>query len=321
MKLFGFNYFWPHWVFIAMRGLSSSCGSLGSNCPMLCGIFPDQGSDQCAVHWQAASSPVDHQEVFLFLFSSFQIKLEQTRAPLPGMLILYPTPSCPLLSVLPLTMGLSFKASFQCLSTIVLSLMDFWRITLVVLEIGCDSVPFFLNLSESLSLAYPEYIDFSSFRVCTVSVELKKRLRFSSFLLYVSSVCVAFKQEQYAVSYLKWLSPEVRPWPHWLIQQLDDVIQALSVCCCPCGNFILSLIPEAAVSDTGWEKQHLLTKQQLGTKEPFEKPSSRLHPSLFVWTRWMVNYTDRFSFLDKSYLVFISYSFKCIISSICPSFI
>ena len=54
------NYFWPHWVFIAMRGLSLVVAH-GLNCPMLCGIFPDQGSDQCTVNWQAASSPVDHQ--------------------------------------------------------------------------------------------------------------------------------------------------------------------------------------------------------------------------------------------------------------------
>ena len=38
----------------------SSCGS-GLSCPAACGIFPDQGSNPCALHWQADSQPLRHQ--------------------------------------------------------------------------------------------------------------------------------------------------------------------------------------------------------------------------------------------------------------------
>ena len=31
------------------------------NCSMACGIFPDQGSNLCPLHWQADSQPVHHQ--------------------------------------------------------------------------------------------------------------------------------------------------------------------------------------------------------------------------------------------------------------------
>ena len=31
------------------------------SCPTACGIFPDQGSDPCSLHWQADSQPLGHQ--------------------------------------------------------------------------------------------------------------------------------------------------------------------------------------------------------------------------------------------------------------------
>ena len=33
----------------------------GLSCPATCRIFPDQGSDQCPLHWQVDSLPLDHQ--------------------------------------------------------------------------------------------------------------------------------------------------------------------------------------------------------------------------------------------------------------------
>ena len=30
-------------------------------CPVACGIFPDQGSNPCPLHWKADSLPLDHQ--------------------------------------------------------------------------------------------------------------------------------------------------------------------------------------------------------------------------------------------------------------------
>ena len=89
-----FIYFWVCWVFVSVRGLSpvpasgghssSRCvglslsqplplrstgsrraGSIvvahGPSCSAACGIFPDQGSNPCPLHWQADSQPMRHQ--------------------------------------------------------------------------------------------------------------------------------------------------------------------------------------------------------------------------------------------------------------------
>ena len=87
-------YVWLCWVFISVRGLSlvvasgghssSRCAGLslsralllrstgsrragsvivahGPSCSVACGIFPDQGSNPCPLHWQADSQPLRHQ--------------------------------------------------------------------------------------------------------------------------------------------------------------------------------------------------------------------------------------------------------------------
>ena len=89
-----FIYFWLCWVFVSVQGLSlgaasgghssSRCGGLspswpllpwstgsrragsvvvahGPSCSAACGIFPDQGSNPCRLHWQADSQPLHHQ--------------------------------------------------------------------------------------------------------------------------------------------------------------------------------------------------------------------------------------------------------------------
>ena len=89
-----FIYFWLCWVFVSVRGLSlvaasrghpsSRCAGLslsrpllfrstgsrragsvvvahGPRCSAACGIFPDQGSNLCPLHWQADSQPLRHQ--------------------------------------------------------------------------------------------------------------------------------------------------------------------------------------------------------------------------------------------------------------------
>ena len=89
-----FIYFWLCWVFVSVRGLSlvvasgghSSlrCAGLslsrplllwstgsrragsvvvarGPSCSAACGIFPDQGSNPCPMHWQADSKLLRHQ--------------------------------------------------------------------------------------------------------------------------------------------------------------------------------------------------------------------------------------------------------------------
>ena len=87
-------YYWLCWVFVSVRGLflvavsggrsSSRCAGLslsqplllrstgsrhadlvvvahGPSCSTACGIFPDQGSNPCPLHWQADSQPLRHQ--------------------------------------------------------------------------------------------------------------------------------------------------------------------------------------------------------------------------------------------------------------------
>ena len=89
-----FSCLWLCWIFISVRGLSlvaasgghssSRCAGLslsrplplwstgskragsvivahGPSCSTACGIFPDQGSNPCPVHWQADSQPLCHQ--------------------------------------------------------------------------------------------------------------------------------------------------------------------------------------------------------------------------------------------------------------------
>ena len=89
-----FIYLWLCWVFVSVRGLSpvaaswghssSQCAGLslsrplllrstgsrhagsvvvahGPSCSAACGIFPDQGSNLCPLHWQADSQPLRHQ--------------------------------------------------------------------------------------------------------------------------------------------------------------------------------------------------------------------------------------------------------------------
>ena len=94
LNIYLFIYFWLCWVFISVRGLSlvaasgghssSRCAGLslswplllrstgsrragsvvvahGPSCSAACGIFPDQGSNPCPLHWQADSQPLCHQ--------------------------------------------------------------------------------------------------------------------------------------------------------------------------------------------------------------------------------------------------------------------
>ena len=97
-----FIYFWLCWVFVSVRGLSvvaasgdhssSWCAGLlisrplllwstgsrhagsvvvahGPSCSAACGIFPDQGSNPCPLHWQAHSQPLRHEgSPCLFVF-------------------------------------------------------------------------------------------------------------------------------------------------------------------------------------------------------------------------------------------------------------
>ena len=93
--------YWLCWVFVSVQGLSlvvasgghssSRCAGLslsrplllrstgsrragsvvvahGPSCSAACGIFPDQGSNPCPLHWQAESQPLRHQEASIAQF-------------------------------------------------------------------------------------------------------------------------------------------------------------------------------------------------------------------------------------------------------------
>ena len=105
-----FIYLWLCWVFVSARGLSlvvasgghssSRCAGLSPSRPLLLwstgsrcagsvvvahgpscsaarGIFPDQGSNLCPLHWQADSQPLRHLEArFLFFNGILFINLQ-----------------------------------------------------------------------------------------------------------------------------------------------------------------------------------------------------------------------------------------------------
>ena len=106
LNIYLFIYLWLCWVFLSVRGLSlvaasgghssSPCAGLslsrplllrstgsrcagsvvvahGPRCSMACGIFPDQGSNPCPLHWQADSQPLRHQgsPIYIFFTSIF----------------------------------------------------------------------------------------------------------------------------------------------------------------------------------------------------------------------------------------------------------
>ena len=44
----------------------------GPSCSVACGIFPDQGSNPCLLHWQADSQPLCHQGSPIACFLDWQ---------------------------------------------------------------------------------------------------------------------------------------------------------------------------------------------------------------------------------------------------------
>ena len=107
-NIYLFIYFWLCWVFVSVRGLSlvaasgghssSRCVGLslsrplllqstgsrcagsaivahGPSCSAACGIFPDQGSNACPLHWQADSQPLRHQGSPVYALKSFILHL------------------------------------------------------------------------------------------------------------------------------------------------------------------------------------------------------------------------------------------------------
>ena len=56
------------------RRAGSVVAAHGPSCSVACGIFPDQGSNPCPLHWQADSEPLHHQgspHFFILEYTSF----------------------------------------------------------------------------------------------------------------------------------------------------------------------------------------------------------------------------------------------------------
>ena len=110
-------YFWLCWVLVSVRGLplvvasgghsSSRCAGLsllrplllrstgsrragsvvvahGPSCSAVCGIFPDQGSNPCSLHWQADSQPLRHQGSPILPFWQPKMSPDIAKGPLAG---------------------------------------------------------------------------------------------------------------------------------------------------------------------------------------------------------------------------------------------
>ena len=77
------------------RHAGSVVVSHGPSCSAACGIFPDQGSNPCPLHWQADSQPLRHQGspslflecIFLLVFYFF-MKHSYLYPDLPGLFLL-----------------------------------------------------------------------------------------------------------------------------------------------------------------------------------------------------------------------------------------
>ena len=113
--IYSFIYLWLCWVFVSVRGLSpvaasgghssSRCTGLspsrplllwstgsrragsvvvayGPSCSAACGIFPDQGSNPCPLHWQADSQPLRHQGSPVRVFIDVLLFTPRLRRPL-----------------------------------------------------------------------------------------------------------------------------------------------------------------------------------------------------------------------------------------------
>ena len=50
------------------RRAGSVIAAHGPSCSAACGILPDQGSNPCALHWQADSQPLRHQGSPILIF-------------------------------------------------------------------------------------------------------------------------------------------------------------------------------------------------------------------------------------------------------------
>ena len=61
------------WQSTSSRCAGSAAVTHGPSCPTACGIFPDQGSNPCPLHWQADSQPLHHQGSPFLPFLSFTL--------------------------------------------------------------------------------------------------------------------------------------------------------------------------------------------------------------------------------------------------------
>ena len=77
LQVCGLQQLWHVGSVVVAHGLQST-GSVvvvhGLSCSAACGIFPDQGSNLCPLHWQADSQPLCHQGSPYAIFLNVKIQ-------------------------------------------------------------------------------------------------------------------------------------------------------------------------------------------------------------------------------------------------------
>ena len=94
----GLSLSWP----LLLRSTGSRRAGLvivahGPSCSAACGIFPDQGSNPCPLHWQADSQPLRHQgsPINMFLLDILWNKQKNTVVKVRKVLLLFRLLSMP----------------------------------------------------------------------------------------------------------------------------------------------------------------------------------------------------------------------------------
>ena len=115
LQAHGLQQLWHAGSVVVAHGLQSA-GSLfvvhGLSCSTACGIFPDQGSNPCPLHWQVDSQPLRHQgSPNCGILSGVKIHLKSTESHSADALFHF---SCNLL----ITSGRKSPPGAECLHTL-----------------------------------------------------------------------------------------------------------------------------------------------------------------------------------------------------------
>ena len=78
------NQDWTYFIYFVCV-----CVAHGLSCSVACGIFPDQGSNPCPLHWPADSQPLRHQESPGIILNCFEFMDILEPHGFPNLFVLY----------------------------------------------------------------------------------------------------------------------------------------------------------------------------------------------------------------------------------------